>query len=63
MHLVDIEALEPQGLQLDWPSETDTLKINLPRDREGYDKFEYTDEKLSTRCIHWCEELSCIFIF
>ena len=23
-------------LQLDWPSETDTLKISLPRDREGY---------------------------
>ena len=26
---------------MDWPSETDTLKINLPRDREGYDGFEY----------------------
>ena len=23
-------------LQLDWPSETDTLKINLPQDWEGY---------------------------
>ena len=23
-------------LQLDWPSETDTLKINLSRDQEGY---------------------------
>ena len=33
------------NLQLDWLSETDTLKINLPRDREGYDGFEYTDEK------------------
>ena len=33
-------------IQLDWPSETDTLNVNLPRDREGYDRFEYTDEKL-----------------
>ena len=41
-------------VQLDWPSETDTLKINLPRDREGYVGFEYTDEKLSTRRIQWC---------
>ena len=23
-------------IQLDWPSETETLKINLPRDQEGY---------------------------
>ena len=27
---------EVRALQLDWPSETDTLKINLPRDQEGY---------------------------
>jgi len=27
---------------------------NLLRDREGYDGFEYTDEKLSTRRIQWC---------
>ena len=40
-----------QGLQLDWPSETDTLKNILPRDQEGYDGFEYTDKKLSTRRI------------
>ena len=28
-----------------------TQKISLPRDQEGYDRFEYTDEKLSTRRI------------
>ena len=39
--------------ELDWPSETDALNINVPRDREGYDGFEYTDEKLSTRRIQW----------
>ena len=50
-------------LQLDWPSETDTLKINLPRDREGYNGFEYTDEKLSMRRIHWCVNTNSIFIF
>ena len=45
-------AQEETSIQLDWPSETDTLKINLPRDREGYDGFEYTDEQLLTRVIH-----------
>ena len=50
-------------MQLDWPSETDTLKINLPQDREGYDGFEYTDEKLSARRIHWCGEPSSILVF
>ena len=50
-------------LPLDWPSETDTLKINLPRDREGYNGFEYTDEKLSTRRIHCCGVPSSVFIF
>ena len=54
---------ENDNLQLDWPSETDTLKINLPRDWEGYDRFEYTDEKLSTRRIHWYGEPSSVFIF
>ena len=48
-------------LQLDWPSETDTLKINLPRDREGYDGFEYMDEKLLTRRIQWCVDSSSVF--
>ena len=43
-----------EKVQLDWTSCADTHKINLPRDREGYDGFEYTDEKLSTRRIHWC---------
>ena len=37
---------QSDSVQLDWPSETDTLKINLPLDQEGYDGFEYTDEKL-----------------
>ena len=38
-------------LQLDWTSCAETHKINFPRDQEGYDGFEYTDEKLSTRRI------------
>ena len=38
-------------------------KNNLPRDREGYDGFEYTDEKLSTRRIHWCGVIFYIFFF
>ena len=41
-------------IQLDWTSCADTQEINLPRDREGYDGFLYTDEKLSTRRIQWC---------
>ena len=28
-------------LQLDWPSETATLRIDLPQDRKGYNGFEY----------------------
>ena len=48
-------------VQLDWPSETETLKINFPQDREGYIGFEYTDEKLSTRRIRWYGDPSCIF--
>ena len=36
-------------VQLDRSSETDTLKINFPRDQEGYGESEYTDEKLSAR--------------
>ena len=50
-------------LQLDWPSETDTLKIDLPRDRNGCDRFECADKKLSTRRTHWCGDPSFIFIF
>ena len=50
-------------IQLDWPPETDTLEINLPRDQEGYDGFEYTKEKLSTRRIHWYRGSSSIFSF
>ena len=41
-------------LQLVWSSEMVTLKINLPRDREDYDGFEYTDGRLSMRRIQWC---------
>ena len=40
-------------VQLDWTSCADT-QTKLPRDQEGYGGFEYTDEKLSTRRIHWC---------
>ena len=50
-------------LQLDEPPEMDTLKINLPRDREDYDGFEYTDEKLSTKRIQWCRDPSSILFF
>ena len=35
----------------------------LPRDREGYDGFNYTDEKLSTRRIQWCGLKNYIFFF
>ena len=48
---------------MDWPSETDKLKINLLRDREGYGGFEYTDEKPSTRRVQWRVNPSSIFIF
>ena len=41
-------------VQLDWPSETDTLKFNLQRDREGCDGSETTYKKLSTRRIQLC---------
>ena len=51
------------SLQLVWPQEMATLKINLPRDQEGYDRFEYTDEKLLARRIYFCGEPSSIFIF
>ena len=50
-------------LQLDWPSETDTLKINLSQYQEGYDRFEYTYKKLSARRIQWCGDPSFIFTF
>ena len=58
-----IEHSDGHYLQLDWSSETETLKINFPQDREGYDRFEYTYEKLSTRHIEWCGDQSSIFIF
>ena len=32
-------------------------------DQEGYDRFEYTDEKLSTRRFHLCVDSISIFIF
>ena len=40
-----------------------THKKYLPWDQEGYDTFEYTDEKLSTRRIQWCEAQFYIFCF
>ena len=52
-----------KNIQLDWSSETDTLKTNLPRDQEGYDGFEYTDEILLTRRIQWCVDSRSTFIF
>ena len=39
------------------------IKINLPRDRESYDGFEYTDEKFWSRRIHWCGVQFLIFFF
>ena len=50
-------------IQLDWPSETDTQKINLLRDRDGYDKSGTTSEKLLLRRIVWCEYPSSVFVF
>ena len=50
-------------VQLDWPSETDTLNINLSQDREDYGGFEYTNENLSARRIQLCRNPSSIFIF
>ena len=53
-------------IQLDWQSETNTHEINLPRDQESYrwlyDRSETTNEKLSSRRIHWCGDPSSIFI-
>ena len=39
------------------------IKINLPWDREVYDRFEYRDEKLSTRRIHWWCVKNHVFFF
>ena len=50
-----------EELQLDWSSCAATLKINSPRDQEGYDWFEYKDEKLLTRRIQRCTAPSSIF--
>ena len=47
-------AITPVFLQLDWMSCADTHKINLSRDQEGYNRFEYTDEKLLARRIQLC---------
>ena len=51
------------SIQLDLPSETDTLIINLPHDREGYDESKTTYEKLSARKIQLCGDPSSIFYF
>ena len=40
-------------IQLDWATCAETQKINVSRDQEDYNGFKYTDEKLSTRRIHW----------
>ena len=50
-------------LQLGWTFCAETHKINLPQDQEGYNGFEYTDEKLSTRRIHWCRIKFYIFYY
>ena len=50
-------------LQLGWTCCAGTHKINLPWGREGYDAFEYTDEKLWTRHIHMCVDPNSIYIF
>ena len=52
-----------QYVQLDWPSEMDTLKINLPRDQDNYGGSETTYEKISARRIQICGESSSIFVF
>ena len=60
---ITIVVLLKLKVQLDWTSCVDTQKNNLPRGREGYDGFEYTDEKLSTKHIHWCGLKFYIFFF
>ena len=56
MRMLDniVLARTSNSLQLDWTSCADTQKINLSRDQEGYNGFEYTDEKLSARHIQLC---------
>ena len=38
-HVENVKCVTEQ-VQLDCPSETDTLQINFPRDREGYGESE-----------------------
>ena len=52
-----------EPLQLDLTFCADTQETNLPRDREGYDRFETTHEKLSTKRIHWGGVKFYIFFF
>ena len=47
MSVVGCHSLQDISIQLDWPSETDPLKNNFQRDREGYDGSETTYEKFS----------------
>ena len=56
-------AYYSKKLQPDWPSETETLKKNLPWNWEDYAAFEYTDEKLSAKRIQLCCDPSLIFLF
>ena len=45
-----------ERLQLDWTSFPDAQNINLPWDRDGYNKSETAYKKLLSRRIHWCGE-------
>ena len=60
---VKVTFSTPKRVQLDLTSCADTQQINLRQDREGYDGFEYTDEKLSTRRIQIFGDPSSIFYF
>ena len=47
----------------DMTSCAETQETNLPRDREGYGRFETMHEKLSTKGIHWRGVNFYIFFF
>ena len=46
-------------VQLDWTANTSRQKINLPTNQKGYDTFETTVGKLSTRRIQICLDYFC----
>ena len=49
-------------IKLDWTSNSNRQKINLPTNQEGCDKSETMDEKLSARRIQICRIYFCLGI-